>query len=64
MEFIPVDKEIKQIVLNNLETPSQLQKELKKQGYRYVKIRRGGMVKYVMRSIKADKSKPKIEVKL
>ena len=63
MQFISVDQQIRQVVLSNLETPSQLQRALKKQGYRYVKVRRGGIVKYVMRPIK-DKSKPKIEIKL
>ena len=64
MEFIPVDKEIREVVLNNLEMPPyRLQKILKAYGYRYVVARNGGMVKYIMRPIK-DKSKPKIEVKL
>ena len=56
--MVITDHEKKQAINNIVNDlagcPTELQKQLNKIGFRYVKVRRGGLVKYIVREIKGN----------
>lgn len=49
MEFITLEQQAKQVVNQYAGAPTELKRQLKQLGIRYVKVRRGGLVKYILR---------------
>ena len=63
MQFISIKDEVSKLILDNVcESPTRLTKILKTNGFTYVVVRRGGMVKYIVRGIKNRKQR--FEIKL
>ena len=57
MTFITPKQELSPIVYQYANSPSTLKLELRRKGYRYVKVRKGGLVKYILRPIKGTSQK-------
>lgn len=60
MEFITVQQQAKNIVYQYAGSPIELQRQLKKLQIKYVVVRRGGMVKYVLRGKTINRTEVKL----
>lgn len=60
MEFITLEQQAKNIVYQYAGSPTELQRQLKQIKIRYVVVRRGGMVKYVLRGKGINRTEVKL----
>lgn len=60
MEFMTAEQQAKQIVYQYAGSPTELERQLKQLKIKYVVVRRGGMVKYVLRGKTINRTEVKL----